>query len=194
LPRPEPKRFRLGANGAAAEQTVGAHAGEYNRQYAGAINGGGRAKERIGSGAAVIFKRSLVEVEGWRLAGTRGRQHLHVPVAARDGDSPGAHRVALRGFTDAQAAAAVETTGKDPGKQLRHMLHDKYRQREAGRKRGSRTSSAAGPPVETPMARTAGVDEMGCVLDPGGTISAMGKREGQGEVGRGNDREEAVRA
>ena len=59
----------LFANDAAADQSVGAHAGEHHGQHAGAVDRGRGAKQHIDGGAAVILQRALVQVQRGRRAG-----------------------------------------------------------------------------------------------------------------------------
>ena len=108
-----------------------------------------------------------LQMQSVRRADARAGEHLHMPVAPGDVDGPGAHRLALDGLMHPQRATGIEPFGKEPGKQLRHVLHDQDRQRKVAGSAGSRRSRAAGPPVETPMASATGSDGIGCALGNG---------------------------
>ena len=126
------------------------------------------AKERVDGGPAMILGRVLVEVKGGRCAGAGGGQDFHVPVAAGDVDGSGSDRLAFGRPRRREAAAPIEPLGKEPGEDFRHVLHDEDRQRKVSAgSAGSRTSSAAGPPVETPMATHAWAKPREVELDAG---------------------------
>ena len=90
---------------AAAGEAVRAHAGEHHGEHAGAVDPGDGAKEHIDGRAAMILRRILVEVQRGRRARASGGNDFHVPVAARDVDGAGRHRLAFGAFAHAQAGS-----------------------------------------------------------------------------------------
>jgi ribosomal protein S11 len=178
------------ADDAAAQHSVGAHAGEHHGQHARAVDrghgaetahrrrGGSGFQAGPGSGAAWAARRCARSGEHTSMCQLprRCRWFRRAPDRPRRPRAPA-------------TAAAVEPLGKEPVNSSGMCCTISTGSGKLAGSAGSRISRAAGPPVETPMASTTGADEMGWALGGG-----AGERSSGGMRPRGSRRERPAAA